>query len=331
VKLANNYKLTIWVVLLLTIILTSCVGLKQTQLKSQLEKSSCNQQRASSYANLAVPEPIHKVDIDTALMEIFSFQSLNIAHAVGVLDILHDYAKSLKLSKQYPTIENRLMTIEISQNINRKINISSLEISSVASELDCEEERAEQIGSYLQAKEDGLSTKLTVAAIVAGAAGAISTGLILSQGNKGNSAEYTGIATGVTEVILGMLILMNKKEIEFYHPRNALREFWEGGMSSTIFPPSVWYYLNYQNPSEPETPSLRQKILKQWINFGQIADADIMEKEKLKKLYFGNGGKYTAEQLINRANMHDQIEAHINLMKQDLKQLAIELEKIKEH
>ncbi|MCC5917712.1 MAG: hypothetical protein JJU02_10360 [Cryomorphaceae bacterium] len=45
-------------------------------------------------------------------------------------------------------------------------------------------------------------------------------------------------------------------------------------------------------------------------------------------LFFGEGGKYTADQLTNRANMHDQIEAQINLMKQDLKLLALELEKV---
>jgi hypothetical protein len=52
------------------------------------------------------------------------------------------------------------------------------------------------------------------------------------------------------------------------------------------------------------------------------------KKEKVYTLFFGEGGKYTADQLTNRANMHDQIEAQINLMKQDLKLLALELEKI---
>jgi hypothetical protein len=48
----------------------------------------------------------------------------------------------------------------------------------------------------------------------------------------------------------------------------------------------------------------------------------------LYSLFFGEGGEYTAEHLMNRANMHDQIEAHINLMKQDLKLLASELENL---
>lgn len=47
------------------------------------------------------------------------------------------------------------------------------------------------------------------------------------------------------------------------------------------------------------------------------------------ELYFGEGGKYSAEQLSTRADMLDQLESHINLMKQDLRKLSIEIEQIK--
>lgn len=63
------------------------------------------------------------------------------------------------------------------------------------------------------------------------------------------------------------------------------------------------------------------------MKFGQITDSKEKEKEKLINLYFKEGGKYTTEQLFNRSNMHDQVEAQINLMKQDLKMLGLELEK----
>lgn len=317
-------------VILLAAILPACASLKPAAPEVRFEKSSCNLQNTVYDPNLEPPKPIHEIHIDQTLATRLSFQSLNIANAIGILDLLTNYVNYLTLRNKNPTIENRLAAIEISQSINQRINTSSLEISAIASELDCEEERAEQIANYLKSKEGKLERNLTVAAIMAGAAGAIATGLMLSQGIKGHSAEYVGIATGITEATLGMSILGNETEVEFYHPRNALREFWEGGATSTIFPPPVWYYLNYQNPSEPQATSLRQKILNQWIKFKQIVDTGTEEKIKLKQLYFGNGGIYTAEQLINRANMHDQIESYINLMKQDLKQLAIELESINE-
>lgn len=39
-----------------------------------------------------------------------------------------------------------------------------------------------------------------------------------------------------------------------------------------------------------------------------------------------NKATYTAEQLMNKADMCDPIEAHINLTKRDLKLLALEIE-----
>lgn len=321
--------ITIWTITILTFVLTSCAGLKNAQLTSQLDKSNCNQQVTRTYTKNDLPKPIHILEIDTILINRFSFQSLNAANAIGLLDLLTEYVKLKKTLNNNPTIEKRIAIVELSQRINQRINISSLEISAVASEMDCEEERADQIATYLKGKEDDAETKLTVGAIVVGAAGAITAGILLANGDAGNTPEFIGIGAGLTEATLGVLILLNKRKVNFYHPRNALKDIWEGNETSEIFPAPVWYYLNYYNPNTPNNPSLRYQIIERWMNFGQIADANTNKKRKLLQIYFGEGGKYSAEQLNNRANMHDQLKALINLMKQDLKGLAIELENLK--
>ncbi len=306
--------------------LDSCTGIKNVLLNPSLEKSNCNQQNRYSYTSNDIPRPIHDIQFDTAVTARFSFKSLNVAHAIGILDMLSVYVNLYKLQKQNPATEDRLAVVEILQKINQRINIASLEISAIASEMDCEEERADQIATYLKAKEDETETKLTVGAIIIGASGAIATGLLI---NNGNTADYIGIGMGITEATLGLLILLNKGTVTFHHPRNALREIWEGRDTSEVFSAQVWYYLNYFNPDKPDHPSLRYQIIERWMNFGQIAEAKTKKKRKLMEMYFGDGGKYTAEQLTNRANMLDQLEAHINLMKQDLKGLATELEQLK--
>lgn len=320
-------RITIWTITILIFVLTSCAGLKNAQLSSQLDKSNCNQQVTRDYTKDKLPKPIHTIDIDTVLTKRFSFQSLNIANAIGVLDLLTMYVDLKEDFKSSPTLEKRIEIVELLQRINQRINISSLEISAVSSEMDCEEERADQIATYLKAKEDNAETKLTVGAIVVGAAGAITVGILLAKGDAGNAPEFIGIGAGLTEAVLGILILMNKRKVTFYHPRNALRDIWTAPETSTIFPSSVWYYLTYENPSANQK-SLRQQLVDNWLLFGQIADTKERNKEKVYDLFFGEGGKYTADQLINRANMHDQIESHITLMKQDLNQLAFELEQL---
>jgi len=126
---------------------------------------------------------------------------------------------------------------------------------------------------------------------------------------------------------LGILILTNQRKVDFYHPRNILKELQTGPEVSTIFPPSVWYYLNYEKPGNPGS-SLRQQLMDQWFKFGEVSKMKEKEREEIFALFLGEGGKYTADQLAKRAHMHDQIMAYINLVKQDLMRLTIELEKL---
>ncbi|HEY8400551.1 MAG TPA: hypothetical protein VIK89_04775, partial [Cytophagaceae bacterium] len=204
-------KITTGTVAVLMLILTSCAGLKNAQLNTLLEKSNCNQQNVYSYSTSELPKPIHELDIDTALTSRFSFKSLNVANAIGILDMLSSYVNLLLEKKQNPTLENRLALIELTQQINQKINTSSLEISAIASEMDCEEERTSQIANFLKAKEDEAETRLTVGAIIIGASGALARGILL---NNEHSSDYIEIGAGIAEATLGLLILTNKRKIE---------------------------------------------------------------------------------------------------------------------
>jgi hypothetical protein len=313
---------------LLLISLSSCRGIDIPRLQAHLAESNCNQQHIHPYAPGDIPRPLHYVHPDPALTARFSLNSLNVAHAINILDSLREYVKSLAQYKTHPTLSNKVLTLELLQAIQQRIQVSSLEVSAIASEMVCEEERADQVASHLKLKQDDARTKLTVGAITVGALGAILAGFLLTQSHDGHEIEYIAIGTGILEAALGALILREQQKVEFQHSRNALKDIWEGKSTSTIFPPSIWYYLNYYDPSQPDSPSLREQIIAKWMSFGPIADANAEEKNTLIDLYFGEGGTYTAEQLKHRSDMHDQLEAHINLMKQDLKNLALEIENL---
>lgn len=305
---------------------TSCSGLKYAALKSARDPGNCNQQNAYTYTVSDLPKPIYEIELDTCLTNRFSAKSLNMANAIGVLGYLEKYVKAKKESSKNPSTEKRLELIELALKINQRINISSIEISAVTSEIDCEEERADQIGNYLEGKEGETESRLTVGTIIVGAVGTIVTGALITNEKNGNAGDIIGIGTGLTETTLGILILLNKRSVEFLHPRNILREVWEGKETSPVFPTFIWYYLNYHNPADFGTTSIRDQIIAHWMDFGQISVASTKEKTKLINIYFGSGGKYSAEQLKNRSNMLDQLEAQISLMKQEIKSLAIEVE-----
>lgn len=317
----------IWLITILLFALASCGGIKNTQIKIQLEKSNCNQQASYAYTTVEMPKPFHELEIDTVLQGRLSFQSLNAANAIGILNLIDDLVILKRNHQRHPDLETRIEILELSQYISRKIDIATLEILAVSSELDCEVERAEQISAYLKGKEDNTSTKLTVGAIIVGAVAAVATGVLVAKENNSDAIEVIGISAGITEAALGILILANQRKVEFKHPRNILKEIHMESEISTIFPPSIWYYLNYDKSGSPGS-SLREKLIDKWFEFAEMNKMKEKEREEIIALFTGEGGRYNANQLAKRANMYDQIDAYINLMKQDLMLLTTELEKL---
>ena len=306
----------------LSTLLASCASYNNSAFSSQLRHSNCNQQNVYSYKESELPPPLHQLSIDSLLQNKISKKSLNIANAIGILDPLTRYARA-KEDISSASVEHKLDMVSLRLDIFQKINNASLIVSAVSSEMDCEEERTSQIANFLEGKQSNLESKLTISAIVIGAAGAIATGGTINNQKVSNSI---GIGTGVAEATLGLLMLFNKRKIEFYHERNALEDVWLGSSTSSNFPPFIWYYLNYADPGDSEGKSVRLQIIEKWKNFGQIDEDD--DEQVLDKLYFGKGGKYNADQLNNRADMYDQLESHINLLKQELMALSLEIERL---
>lgn len=322
-----NYKSRFKTILLLSCCcgLISCVSNKKIQQSILADKSYCNKQQIELYTDEKVPKPIHTIDLDAVLKHKFSKQALNIAHAIGVLELLEQY---VKLSNEnQTTVEKRLQLLEIAQQINQKINLASLEVSAVASELDCEEERANQFASYLKETEGKTENKLVVSSIILGAAGAVSSEIIANNSSNTNFSSGFTIGVSLVEASLGVLMLVNKKKINFYHPDNPLTDIWSHSKVSTYFPASIWYYLTYENTIEAKK-SLAQLLVEKWQLFGQISNVKSNENTKSNQLFFGNGGKYEADQLLNRADMLDQTESYVTLMKQDLKMLTFEVNQL---
>lgn len=309
----------------LIFLLQSCASVSKTTYSLEgYENSNCYHQSDYNYTIDEMPKPLESIAIDSAIRNRFSSGSLNVANAIGLHDLLAGYIAEQKLFTDHPASDSRINMLNISQLINQKITTASLEISSVVSELDCEEERASQIASFLKDRSDQREKKLVIASIVIGAAGVI-TGEILSN-NKGNAESYVSLGTGLTGATLGVLMLVNNQKVTFNHSRNTPGEIWNGPRVSKTLPSSIWYYLNYESPGR-ESISLRSQLIANWTKFGQIETMQT-NGERTIPIYFGQGGKYTANQLQNRANMYDQIASYIALMKQDLKQLSIEFGKM---
>lgn len=315
--------------LVIVIFFSSCAATKNSASSIQFDKNNCNQENSYTYKKSDIPKPFNELKIDTALTARFNLKDINVANAIGVLDLLMVYIYRIEEVKKTNTIQDQIDLINIRQEINNRIDLTSLEISSVSAELDCEEERINQIASYLKEKEMKRESKLTVGSIILGSLTAIVTGILVATDDESNTAEFIGVGVGVVDAILGVLILTNNRKIELKHSRNVLREIWLATETSSVYPPSIWYYLNYKSPDHKSEISLREQLIENWKNFGQVSSSKEKSQNSAIDLYFSDGGTYSTDQLENRANMYDQIESTIKLMKQDLRNLTVSIENIK--
>jgi hypothetical protein len=197
----------------------------------------------------------------------------------------------------------------------------STTVASVAAELDCEGERADQVAGYLAEQDDRRTQRLNVLSIGIGAASGVGTTVI-----ENKSGQYAfGIGGGLLAAGLGLLTLRINHTAEFRHPRNLLADVWAEKPTSDLFPPSVWYMLTEPAFSNSGQTSLAYNTRQRWQHYGQLAHPDSKQGQALTALLFGPGGRYSANQLTVRANMLNELQSAVRLLNQELQGLQLVL------
>lgn len=195
-----------------------------------------------------------------------------------------------------------------------RIVLARIAIASIAAELDCEGERAEQAAAYLEGREDRTQRVLTIASIVTGAATGVASAVLSSTEASSRAEIGVAIGGGAVGAGLGLASLWVHPTMDYRHPRNLLAEVWTGPRASSVYPPIVWAYLTH--PEFPTTggSSIRENVLRRWRDFGAL-DGDTT-------ILFGAGGTYDHEALRARAGMLDQVRAEVSLLDQEVAELG---------
>ncbi|HMN06668.1 MAG TPA: hypothetical protein PKD45_13185 [Flavobacteriales bacterium] len=297
---------------------TGCANRELIRFQSQLESSSCNQWQPGIGAVGVAPGPYDPASVSPRVAAHFSPNSLRMAHAIHVLPLLDHYMTHLAVPAAERSLEERVELLELRRTIAYHCDLASLEISAVASELDCEEEKISQLAQHLNALEQRTMDGLNVAAIAVGAGGALFTGIHFLEDDRNRHVDWLAIAFGAAEAGLGVAMLLTGKKADIRHPRNALRAIHQGKDPDAIFPASVWFCLTNPIPGQQEGKTYRKQLMDRWQE-GEDQAGNLA-------LFLGNGGTYTSDQLHSRASMYDQLESTIKLVKQDLLQLVQELD-----
>ncbi|WP_342648439.1 hypothetical protein [Mucilaginibacter sp. CSA2-8R] len=238
----------------------------------------------------------------------------------------HDYTLAthiglLELLNQYSISETAEEKLNSKQKITERVLLLNTEMEAVVAELDCNGERYDQLARFLDARNHKVNTRLTVASIVTGAALAISTAII--KNNKVTNA--VNISGGVAGAGLGFMLLNPKgKKIQLQTQHSLLNNVWHESNADNALPPALWRVLNEKAFSNEGKQSLIQTLKKRWLTF--VFD-DKLNKEDEQR-FFGIKGYFNEEDLQHLADMHNQLQASIRTIQQDMRSLIAAINRI---
>ena len=257
----------------------------------------------------------------------FSSTAFESATALGVLPYLDRY---LGLEQQVvgPATEGPARAyLRERRHITDRITLGILDVSSAAAETGCEGGRATLLAEHLQKTLNNRQGVYTVLGLVgSGVLTIISGGIAIGANSIGviNTANIATVIGGASELIFGSAALVDTTARgQLHHERNVLRDVWSG--ENTTLAPAVWSFLNTRLTDQPTQVTLRENLIMRWQKEGWLGPEGSDTERHRIDLFFGNGGRYTIDELEARASMLDLLETDIRLMHQGLNALIREL------
>lgn len=254
-----------------------------------------------------------------AAVKLYSPNAVHIADVTGLLPLLNRMARlevEQAASSDIERIRRKLVT---------RLQLASLEVSSLVAEIECEVQRADQVQDHLEDIQRARITSQTILALIFGGFANIASGgiaLATRAGDAGNIASVTG---GALEVLFGSSANFTKVRQEFSHPRNHLAVVWEGSPQSELISHRAWRFLTEPSVRDLEGYTLRDVMLKTWQEEEKLGVSGSVREKERKALLFGSGGVYDSDQLHVREAMLRQLESSIQLMDQELETLLREV------
>lgn len=317
---------TIFLVLL-SVAISGCLGGSrslQHRLRADASSTHCeppstlSEASGISFGQLSASE---RVLTAAQRLPSLSAHAWDMAEIIGLDDLL---GQLFALDAVAHRESERMMVrrLQLRQQIADRISLASLEVLSFSAEVSCEETRTDHLADGLteirnNREEIGLLVAIVGDALIGIGAGA------LGLAAKSIAVEIVDIIGGAIAAGFGTAAIFAGGESDFRHPRNLLREVWEGPERSGLFPATVWRYLNWE--PKDGTGSIRQRLIALWRQEGEYDETNSNAERQRLALFLGDGGTYTIEDLRDRAAMLHSLRADVNLMSQDLLLLLREL------
>jgi hypothetical protein len=294
--------------------LMGCSFILSSTPQATTPERSCAPLHPTRFQIKAIEDTADDRDEDLSL----SPQSLDVAKVMDAVPLL---ARLTAL--EHAGDVHSMAYMELRQSLTERLLLTVFEVSSITAELVCERDRADQVADRMDEVDTSLVKRLTLASIVIGGLAAVVSGGIGLAGGSDAANNAATLGGGVVSSLFGGTALFAASKQQFTHERNLLGELWENPKESSAFSPAVWRFL--QRPRTDGTRNSREEIIQAWRQQGRLGEPGSSGEQARTALIFGKGGTYTSTDLRARASMLETLEAHIELLSEQLEAFLREL------
>jgi hypothetical protein len=243
-------------------------------------------------------------------------ESRQIAEIIGVMDLVRE-TRALEVADTPLPDQAKQRLVEARQHLSDRLVMIFFEVNSVTGRVDCEATRANHVANALAEMQDQRVRRYAITAIVGDALIGI-VGGALTLAAKETATGIADIIGGSFATGFGLAAGLTGGEHAFSHPEqtNLLRELWEAPQVPTMFPISVWRFLNWPLSEEADYRTRRDELIAEWRYDGLISESSQLDRRAT--LFFGTGGTYSIDDLRARAQMMEVIKTSLSVMMQYL-------------
>lgn len=213
------------------------------------------------------------------------------------------------------------------QDLTERTLLTMMDVSSVLSELHCENEKGDLIQHRLEAQVADRQRQWTVAGIFTGAAASVASGgLGLSQLDR--QANIVNVIGGAMSTVTGFGALSDSYRISYRPNTQLLSDVYAGPERSPTYPWTVWKFLTRPSSGLPGhgAATVREALIEQWRDASLLGKAGSEVEKRRIALVMGEDGVYDADDLSARNEMLDLLESTVSSMNQDISFLLQELQ-----
>jgi len=220
-----------------------------------------------------------------------------------------------------------LEELSLRQQITDSVIAASLDVDSVAAEIDYEREQTVELRSLWRYKRDRAIGTTNVAVLAAGTGLGIVSGLLQFSKTTSSAGNAVGFAAGGISTLFSLRSFRQVhggKRVEWVLPNMLAAFLGQPEEQHSHYPDDIWAYLNSVPSGTASQASRKEQLLAGWVAAGRIGPPDSPQRKRRIALLTSTNAAdkdLNIELMNERAAMLADVGDQVLLMKHDLADL----------